>query len=373
MRAVTRLTAAVVAATACSEPSDILYEPEPQLPVEIAPGLTRLTVSPGPDYVRGVTADGRVIYLAAGLVGGPTAFGVVSMDPNGGSVRQEAGAYATVLPGLIAADYYESPTRRTLLAMNPPGDKDQYCGDFSHPAPAPAYVGMRLYTLPPADGAAFSALPQVLIEFPLFQGRGTDSTDRPVTPKLLRFVPALWDADSLGTRAAGPAISASGEYAYISDMETVTRLDLVNPQSPPVAMSAGAYPLLSASETELFVSRPVVSDSVARVDSIYYHFFLCVQVTTLYTVEEWQVWRLNLTTSDDAMVGIGAEPSRLGDSALVVRRADGLYVLRLQDGVSTLLVDDATATSPAVAPDGSFIAFTSRRFGNPDIFVLRLN
>jgi hypothetical protein len=194
-----------------------------------------------------------------------------------------------------------------------------------------------------------------------------------VTPKLLRFVPALWDADSLGTRAAGPAISASGEYAYISDMETVTRLDLVNPQSPPVAMSAGAYPLLSASETELFVSRPVVSDSVARVDSIYYHFFLCVQVTTLYTVEEWQVWRLNLTTSDDAMVGIGAEPSRLGDSALVVRRADGLYVLRLQDGVSTLLVDDATATSPAVAPDGSFIAFTSRRFGNPDIFVLRLN
>ncbi|MEX1050287.1 MAG: hypothetical protein WEC54_01935, partial [Gemmatimonadales bacterium] len=350
----------------------VLYEPEASVPVEVSPGLFRLTTNTGPDYVRGVLADGRVLYLTSGLEGGPAAPGIVSVTPDGGPVRSEAGAYGTVLPGLVINDYYATSTRRTLLTVIPPRGRDHYCGDIGFPAPTPQFVGWRLFVLPESDGPAFSSLNRFEREFPLFANSGFDPSGRPNQPKRIRLVPALHDADSSGTRSAGPAITASGQYAYLSDMEMIWRIDLSDTTAAPVAVTEGAYPLLSAGGDALFVARASLTDSLSTPTLVVYGFAGCFQTIVTFTVSEWTTIRIDIAGVEDT-IGVGSEAALLGDSALVVRRPDGLHALRLSDGVSTRIIEDPTARSPAVAPDGSFIAFTSRRFGNPDVFVLRLD
>jgi hypothetical protein len=362
---------AVLAVVACADPSDVLYEPEVSAPIEVSPGLFRLTTNPGPDYVRGVMADGRVLYLTSGLQGGPSDPGIVSVDPAGGTVRSEAGAYGTVLPGLIINDYHATDTRRTLLTVIPPRGRDHYCGDIGFPAPTPAFVAWRLFVLPGTDGAAFSSLNRFERTLPLIQNAGFDASGRPNGPKRIRFVPALHDADSSGTRALGPAISASGQHAYLSDADSIWRLDLTDTTVSPVAITEGSYPVLTAGGEALFVARASLADSVSTPTVVVYGLIACSQTIVTYTVGEWTTVRVDLASGTEDTIGIGTDAALLGDTALVVRRPDGLHALRLSDGVSTLLMDDPTATSPAVAPDGSFIAFTSRRFGNPDVMLLR--
>jgi hypothetical protein len=49
-----------------------------------------------------------------------------------------------------------------------------------------------------------------------------------------------------------------------------------------------------------------------------------------------------------------------------------LYWVDLATGDATAIPATAGAYAPAVAPDGSIVAFTAERFDNPDVFYVRI-
>lgn len=358
---------------ACADPGELLYEPADNFPSEVSPGLFRLTTNPGGDFVRAVTADGRVRFAATGLAGGPPEQGVVSADIDTGRIRLEGGAYRTLLPELALTNYLSQP--RLLVALLPPQDRNHTCTlrpQFI--APGPERVGWRVFLLPDVDGAAFAGLPRFERDVPAFSPVGFGPNGSLLQPKRIRMLPGLDESERLGTNPWGPAVTPDARYAYVSDADSIWRYDLTQLDSIPVAIDSGAYPVLSADGAFLFFARPVITDSTSTVTTLVYSpLASCTQTLVQFTAARWTLHRRDLTNGTTDSIGFGAEPALLGDTALVVRTLGGITTVRLSDGVATLLIPDPTATSPAVAPDGSFIAFTSRRFGNPDVLFLRLN
>lgn len=358
--------------SACRDPGDLLYEEETVAPTEVSAGLFRLTANPGGDFVRGTTADGRILYVAVGVPGGAAGFGLRSLDPERGTSRSEDSPYA--FPGETVFDRRGGNGADLLVTLLPPLPGSHWCGgsaaDLS--APAPPYVGWRLTFLPAAPGPAVASLPQLVREFPVIAGVGYRPSGVHVTPKRIRLVPAIAEADSIGTNPWGPAVSPDGLSAYVSDAATVWRYALDAPGQAPMPVTTGAYPVLSPDGTTLYVSRAVVTDSTETVTVVPY-LDPCVQTLVEYTLQRWTLVALDLHSGTETAMGEGAEAVPVGDTALIVRRADGLHRVRLADGTSVRLVADSTAGSPALAADGSFLTFSATRSGNRDVMLLRLN
>lgn len=260
---------------------------------------------------------------------------------------------------------------RVLVGLTPPEQRVHWCGDPAHPAPAPPWAGWRFRLLPATDGGAISNLTTSAREFPVFVGTGHDSTGALYTTKRIRIVPAIAEADSLGSNPWGPALSGDG-HAYLSDGEAVWRYDLADATGAPDSVTVGAYPVLAPDGGTLYFARPTITDSTETVTVVPWTLFVaCTQTMVRYLVDGWTLYSRDLASGAEQALGDGAEPSLAPGGRLLVRRPDGIYLTDLSGG-EQLLMADATASTPIESPDGRLLVFTSRRSGNADIFVLHL-
>lgn len=370
------MVALVVATSACADPSEPLYVRTPSGPVELSAGLFRLTTGPQLDYARAVLDDGTVLFVSSALPGAADSFGMAIADPAGGPARRINSVYQVGFPNQRIWTYVPGTTRPILFSLMHTRARYQWCGledsDGAPAPPRPPFGGWHLNVLPATDGQAVTDLARPSREIPVFQSNAVNVTGRPLGPKRMREIPPMSEADELGANPFGPSVSTDERYAYVSDGVVVWRYDLADSAGPADSITDGAYPVLARDDATLFLARTTVTDSTATFSRFVYLDWICDQTYVEYTWDDWQVVRRDLATGVEDTVGVGAEPALLGTDRLVVRRPGGLYVLSLSDGSADLLVADPTATSPAVAPDGSALAFTSRAFGNPDIFLLRL-
>lgn len=362
---------------ACADPGDVLYEPEISQPAELAPGLFRLTTGAQPDYARGFLADGTVLFVSSGIPGATAGYGMVQMGLADGVARPIRSVYQIGFPGQRIWAFVPGTQRPVLFALMETAPFYHWCGiDAGEGVPAPPrppFAGWYLNVLPVTDGVALSSLYQPRRELPVFENAIISPTGRPQGPKRFAEIPPVAEAQRLGANPFGPEITADERYAYVSDGRVIWRYDLADTTASPDSVTEGAYPALDADNRALLLARTTVTDSVETTQNFVYLDWVCVQRYVTYTWGAWSAVRRDLASGVEDTIGEGAEPRWLDTGRIVVRRSDGLYSLTLADGSAQLIVADSTASSPYASPDGSLLTFTTHRFGNADVLLLRLN
>jgi hypothetical protein len=356
-----RLVLAFPLIAACAQPDDTLFTSPPLPPVEIGPGLFRVTWNPQPDVVRGFTPDGRMVYRARDLPGVDSGWALVTMNLADGSTREEARIYRLALRDTIA-QIVIGASARSLVNWRTLAEAGFDCRVCPSPN-VPIVVAIR--RLPPTDGAPLSALPTRVITMPnhLVATGGCLDTR-------FRFRPAEQEAAQNRVNPYGPVERADGSAGFYSDGETVWRYDPADPAAPPDSVGPGVFPALSPDGLVLAAAVPLGLDSTSGVCTS--GLCPCRLETVTISATGWSVVLHDLA-GGSATLADGLEPVFDPLAArLVVRRADGLYWVDLATGAATAIPRTERAYAPALAPDGSILAFTAERFGNPDVFYLRI-
>jgi hypothetical protein len=361
------LLAVAVTILACTNPSDTIHVPDPFTPDQVAPGIYRLTRNLGADFPRIGTENGRVLYLARDLPGFGDGWGLYSMDPERGSVREEFPGYraALTIDRLTGVAFHA--TGRTLIGEVEPRVPFEWCGAVpTRAAPRPVMRLLRLLDLGPRDGAPLSHVQRALIEPDIIERE-----DTPFGPDVrVRLLPPMVDADAFGANPWGPAVTPDASAAYVSDGEQVLRVALGGGPSVPLAVAEGAYPALAPDGGRLLYSRPVITDSTFQVDVLPYGLGRCEQTTVLFAVDRWETFSRALPDGSEQFLTLGAEPVFLDASTILIRRPSGLYRVDLATGADQPLLEIPDAVSAVVLSDGS-IAFSADLFGGRDIFLFR--
>ena len=82
----------------------------------------------------------------------------------------------------------------------------------------------------------------------------------------------------------------------------------------------------------------------------------------------------NLETGSADTLTMGVEPTfGPGSDRILVRRADSFYWVDLTSGAEEAVPRTEGGFAPAISPDGTLIAFSSSRSGNPDVYLLQVN
>ena len=356
--------------TACAGPDDTLFTRPTVPPVEVAPGVYRVTWHSGPDVVRGFAPDGeRVIYQSRDLPGFGVGWRVLSVGLADGAVREEAGSYRQ---GLLepVGHLVVTATHRLLITWRSEGLTT--CPGCP---PAPPVIGISIWRLPPTGTVPFSSLPTArAASLPLdsiseIVCGGVPPSSGPYVHHI-RLRPAEREVADRRTNPYGPVERADGSAGFYSDGEIIWRYDPADPVSPPDSLGPGAFPALSADGLTLAAAVPVGLDSaVAQCTG----GLCCFQETTTYTFTGWEVRRYDLTLDTSSTLGAGLEPAFDPlEARVVVRRPDALYWVDLATGGATVIPGTEGGYAPAVSPDGSLLAFTASRFEGPDVFYLRL-
>lgn len=358
---------------ACGVPDDELFSPTAVEPVEISPGLYRMTFGTGPDFVRGFTADGeRILYRSRGQ-DTASSWRILSVPLAGGSVREEALLYRTALRQPVST-----------LAMR---EGERTLGVWTHPPLPwfscvclpldryPTVTGLSVYWLGETDGSALSALPVHSTTF--FAGVRFDSVDTVegvnVFGDTLRTVFAQQDPRSLAADPFGPVLSPDGATMIFSDGDVLWRVPRSNPQTKD-SVGPGAFPALSAGGRWLAAAVPADLDSTVTFcvltlpDNVE-----CHQRLFHHTASGWLAVLYDLENDSSVVVGSGAEPvPDMSRGRVLVRRFDGLYWIDVAGGTEQLIEGSSGAYATALSPFSDAIAFSADLFGNPDVFLLWL-
>ena len=361
MRPISRLVlVAVLGTPACEAPDDRILEPEALAPVEIAPGVFRLTWNEGPDVVREITPDGaRIVYRsAAGGVAPSTDTRMLSIAVEGGAAREEAGLYrAAFLQQVGNLTFHEGRRMLSVWSLGIP--ESHSC--LTCPPP-PVAVGITYLLLAAEDGEPLPRLPAFDLTLPVW------NSDAGPARHVVRVTPAEQQIRAFGVDPYRPAIAPGGFTTFFSDGEAVWRYDAVA-GGPRDSLFPGAFVALSPDGSLLAVSTPLGLDSTTGQCA----FGDCQQTTIMITTTGWYTTVYNIATLEVSLVSVpGLEPVFDSNGArILVRRLGNFYWIDLSSGAETLVEGTEGAFAPAVFPDGSGIAFSSNRFGNADVFFAR--
>ncbi len=357
----------LAALAGCAEPNDVLFTP-PQVEPTAEDGRFRLTVNQGPDLVRGFTPDGaRIVYVSRGLAGFGEEWRILSIPAEGGAVREEAAIYRAAIGGDRLAQLVFDPGGRVLVSWKPAVAGIHGCGP---PAPAgPIALGLTLRRLDSEDGRALSSIPTRFIATNTVFGAATAS-------QRIRILPVEGEIKTFGAEPFGPAVSHDGSgIGFISDGETVWRVDLNNPTAPAESIGPGAFPALSPDDGLLAVAVPVGLDSAITTVTVPAGLGECVQVTVAITVAGWEIVLYDLSDGSTQLLATGVEPRfDTAGNRLLVRQVDGLYWVDLSTAQATLIPGTLGGHLPALSPDGSLLAFSApSTSGSQDVFFVPLN
>lgn len=353
----------LLAVAACAEPDDALFTPPPRPAEEISPGLFRVTWNVAPDVVRGFTPDGRIVYRAYGLPGVDSAWTLVSVDPADGVAREEARIYRLALRDTVAQLVF-GPTSRLLVNWRTILDAGFNCAGQC-PAPA-APIVLALRRLPLTDGAPLAALPTRTVTLPNHVVVTAGCMDT-----RFRLRPADQEAADRRTNPYGPVELADGSAGFYSDGEALWRYDPADPAALPDSVGPGAFPALSPDGRRLAAAMPLGLDSVSG--DCFAGLCPCHLETVTISATGWATLIYDPAGGAGAQLTDGLEPvfDPLAPR-LVVRRPDALYWVDIVSGSAAAIPTTDGGYAPAVSADGSMLAFTADRFGNPDIFYLRI-
>jgi hypothetical protein len=354
---------AALAIAGCAQPDDTLFTRPPVPPSEVAAGLFRVTWNPEPDVVRGFTADGRIVYRARNLPGVDSGWALLTIRLADGAVREEARIYRLALRDTVA-QLVLGPSSRLLVSWRTILDAGFNCaGQCAAPA-APIDVTVR--RLPLTDGTPLNALSTRSVTLPNHAVVTTGCMDT-----RFRLRPAEQEALERRANPYGPVELPDGSAGFYSDGETLWRYDPAAPAAPPDSVGPGAFPALSPDGLRLAATVPLGLDSTSA--ECFAGLCPCRLETVTITTTGWSVLLYDVAGGTGTPIAAGLEPvfDPLAPR-LVVRRADGLYWVDLATGGATAIPGTEGGYAPAVAPDGSILAFTAERFDNPDVFFVRI-
>ena len=355
----------VVLLAACERPDDVLFIPEAVPPREIASGLYRVTWHRDADVVRGFTLDGaRIVYQSRNLPGfGPGSY-VLSVGVVEGDVRGDFHVYQRALLDTIAHVAFVSMARVLVTWRTVSDDAAISCPNC--PPPPPAFeIGFR--RLPPDGIVPIANIPTRSVrlrnQFTVFSSGCPTHT--------VRIRPAEREILARLVNPFGPVETADGSTGFYSDGETLWRYEPWDASAPPDSIGPGAFPTLSSDGSLLAAAVATVVDSTEGV--CFFGACPCRQETVEIDAAGWEIVLHDLNGGTVTSLGPGLEPAFDPLARRVaVRRPDALYWIELATGTAEIIAGTEGGYAPAVAPDGSKLAFSAETFGNSDVFYVRL-
>jgi hypothetical protein len=344
----------------CAEPNDTVFVPPAVPPEEIAPGLFRVTWNPAPDVVRGFTPDGtRILYQSRDLPGRGAGWYVLSLAIADGATREEASVYRRAL-GDPLGQVIIAPAYRLLVTWRALPEGAVNCPTCP---PPPTAVDVAIRRLPPTDGVALSGLPARVIVLTNHASAGCSHR--------IRLTPVEQLVETRRVNPYGPVELADASAGFYSDGDAVWRYDPADSAATPDSLGRGAFPALSPDGLLLAAALPTGTDSTSSL--CYFGLCPCVQETVVFTATGWETLLYDLSAGTVRPLAPGSEPAFDPLAPRVaVRRDDALYWVELATGTATKIPGTEGGYAPAVAPDGSLLAFSAETFGNPDVFFVRL-
>jgi hypothetical protein len=307
-----------------------------------------------------VLPDGRILFRTRDLPPFDDGWLLASIDPEGGPAREEVAVYRRAYlddMGSLAT----SGDRRLLTLWSASVQGIDGCPP---PAPAPpGVVSFALVELGSVDGTPIAALPTRSVSTGAVVGSGTSDLR-------VRVSPALRESDATGGNPFGPAFARDGAVVYSDgDSLWLTRLDRA---APPVFIGLGAYPATSPDQRLLAFARPISADSTVEVFVVPLGLGVCVQEHVEVRPGGWQVVVLDLESGSETVLGPGLEPVFDPLAARVLARDGALVWYDLGTGGRSELSGSDGSFAPAIAPDGSLLAFSRSDNGNTDVFAVRI-
>jgi hypothetical protein len=344
---------------ACTVPDDTVFTPPTSQPIAEG-GRFRLTLNPGSDVVRGFRPDGRIVYRSFGMAPVETQWRILSLSPSGGPAREEAAPYRTALLHPFGQLTFDQGGR-VLTLWRPAFEGIQGCGP---PAPAPpTVIELAVLRLEATDGQPVSAIRTRALDLAVVEGTGTLN-------RRVWLTPAELEIRGRGGDPFGPATGSDG-VGFVSDGANLWRIDVDDPGAAAQLVGPGVFPSLSGDGTMLAAAVPARPDTTITVTSVPLGFFICVQETITISPGGWQVLIYDLPSGVSRVLGPGVEPRfDLSANRLLVRR-EALYWVDLASGAEQVIPGTEGAYSPALAPDGSIIAFSVTTADGRDVFFIR--
>jgi len=348
---------------ACGSPSDVLFDVPPFAPVEVEPGVFRVTSGSGRAVARGFLPDGRILFRAFDVPALDPGWLLLSVPPGPGRVREEVAVYRSALLDdlghLVATD-----EGRLLAAWKAPLPGQHGC-----PAPAPrtpAPVSLSILALSRYDGTPIAAIPTRPVPSSLVRGEGT-------LAQRVRVHPAARDVERTGGNAFGPVLLPGGTEMIYSDGEQLWRVAPADTLAAAQLIGLGAYPAVSPDGRTLVYARPVGLDSVVQTYSIPIGIDFCNEEHVEVTASGWEVVSRDLGSGVEQVLADGLDPAFDPLGGRVVVRAGQLQWVDLETGSTSPIPGTAGAFGPSVSPDGALLVF-SRLDGpaNSDVYFVRI-
>jgi len=358
---------------ACGSPSDVLFDEPPFTPVEVEPGVFRVTFGSGPAVARGFLPDGRLLFRAYDLPPLDRDWLLVSVPPGPGRIREEAAVYRNALLDdlghLVATD-----ERRLLVVWRAPVPGQHGCPDssmtavgFPGPAPrTPTPIDISILALSETDGTPLAAIPTRFVATGLVEGAGT-------LQQRVRVHPVAREVDRTGGNAFGPVLLPGGSEMIYSDGERLWRVAPADTLAAPQLLGLGAYPALSPDGQILVYARPVGLDSVVRTFSVPIGIDFCTEEHVEVSAAGWEVVSRDLGSGVEEVIANGLDPAFDPLGGRVVVRADQLQWVDLGTGTVSPIPGTTGAFGPSVSPDGEVLVF-SKLDGptNSDVYFIRI-
>jgi hypothetical protein len=362
------VTFVALVAMACADPGDVLYTPPPLPPIEVAPGLFRVTFDPAPDYVRGFTPTGDTILFARHITTPPTRTEIRGLAATGGPGIEQVYIYRAAL-NLPFGTLVSRDSDRFVAWWQPGTDGLSY-GPAGCPnqRTLPAWM-YGIVRLPPHDGGALSSLPTWVVRTP--------TSDTLINTALLLALAVRFDfgesAAEAGGNPFGPVAALDAPQGYYVSGDTVWRIQLHDAAVPAVEIGPGIFPAVSPDGSLLAVAVPVGVDSTFVSRTTGTGLRGCRQDAWTLTTTSWTTVVTHVVGGDTVATFDGTEPRFDADGTrIVVSRPAGLVWVDLATKAATAIPNTAGASNAAVSPDGIYLAFTLVVNQNADVYFVQL-
>jgi len=350
-------------ALTCGVDDPVIFPAEPSTPVEVRPGIFRLTYHLEADVFPTWTDSVTVSYRSKALPPYDTGFVLLQRSVHGGPATEREVVFrrqALVLSLVPVSAPGRGGEMHLVYWMQAKNDA-ALC---ALPCPPAAAQGVRV--LDPATSDTITELEGWTVPFGRITGSGSPQVG-------LRLVPEDLDARDGWMNPFGPAYGEATTPFYLSSGTAIFRASESGTTPMLDSVTTGSYPALSPDGSLLAFTRTILVDSTTAICTVDFGLGPCIQATVTITEGGREVWVRDLTTGAERSLGAGWAPTfDAAGTRVAVASAAGLDWIDVSTGVRTGIPNTAGAHSPAVSPDGSRLAFVAEWAGQPDVYFLVL-
>jgi hypothetical protein len=350
----------------CGVDSPVIFQAEPGAPEEVRPGIFRLTYHLEPDLYPTWIDSVTVSYRGRGLPPYDTGLVLLQRSIRGGPATEREAKYRaqaaelSLVPVSVPAIAGEPYLVYWIAAKNGVA----LC---SVPCPPAAAQGLRV--LDPSADDTLVALPGWTLLFDRLShvAVGNNQVVR------LRLLPEDLDARDRWMNPFGPAYGLTPVPLYVSS-GTVIFSASGSPASPTLdSVTTGSHPAVSRNGSVLAFSRTTIAGSTTGTCSIAFGLGACIQTTVTLLEGGREIWVRDLSTGDERSLGQGWAPAfDVTGTRVAVTTPAGLDWIEVASGARSPIPNTAGAHSPAVSPEGEWLAFVAQWSGQPDVYFMAI-